>query len=255
MDGRAEGWSGLCSPNICRINGLFYLTYNSWGDIHPNGQKNALFYMTSPDCEHWTAPKPVGLNLTHGKRAIDIAIEYANHRFYVMWKEDFFWHGRKVRKARIAVGNSLDADLDYIRNPDDKENEPASGVVQFYLEGGGTTKRTQENYQLIRIDGTWYCLSLDYAPHEPFLYRMRGNGENDMDWTVWDHGYPLAIPEQKFNTAQTANAPFLMDWREYDNYFYILYAGRTEGYSHAGRGNNKLGLARSLDLKSWEPAD
>ena len=34
----------------------------------------------------------------------------------------------------------------------------------------------------------------------------------------------------------------------------MIYAGTTERKSFAGRGDNKLGLARSKDLEKWEAA-
>jgi hypothetical protein len=57
---------------------------------------------------------------------------------------------------------------------------------------------------------------------------------------------------ENFNTDNVANACFRADWREYDGHFYMIYCGRTEGKSHLGRGNNKLGLARSKELINWQ---
>jgi len=42
--------------------------------------------------------------------------------------------------------------------------------------------------------------------------------------------------------------------RQYDGYYYLIYAGRTEGQAFARRGWNQLGLARSSDLMHWSPA-
>ena len=87
------------------------------------------------------------------------------------------------------------------------------------------------------------------------IYKMAGPGNNDDDWLHWINGAPINIQVQSFNTNHTANCPFVADWREHDGHFYIIYAGRTEGLSHARRGNNKLGLARSKNLINWEVAN
>ena len=80
---------------------------------------------------------------------------------------------------------------------------------------------------------------------------MKGSGKKPEDWLEWHPPTVLKVPQEGFNTYHRSNAAFLADWREYDGYFYLLYAGTTEGKTHAGRGNNKLGLARSQDLKTW----
>ena len=243
LDGRENGWTGMCSPNISLIEGKYYLTFNSWGDRHPNKRKNQLFCMVSTNLEDWGEPYQVAKDLTEGMRAIDIAITKENGKFYVIWKADFKYKGKKVRKARISCGSSLIDGLDYI----------GDSVPTFLLENGKESTRIQENFEFIKIDGQWYLLSLDYRPHEPFLYKLSGDGSEDGDWLKWVDGRKLEIPMQSFNTDHVSNAPYLADWREYDGYFYLLYAGRTEGRSHKRRGNNKLGLARSKDLYNWEP--
>ena len=117
---------------------------------------------------------------------------------------------------------------------------------------GKESGKIQENYQFLHIDGKWYLLSSDYNPKVTTLYEMEGEGSEDGHWQKWVNGYDLDIPTESFNTDHIANAPFIADWRQYDGYFYILYAGRTHQKSHAGRGDNKLALARSKELVRWE---
>jgi len=64
-------------------------------------------------------------------------------------------------------------------------------------------------------------------------------------------GPAFAIP---FLDHERANAAFLLDHRERDGYFYLLYAGSSDLTSFEGRGHAKLGLARSIDLQTWDVA-
>lgn len=245
IDGREEGWTGLCSPNITKINGKYYLTFNSWGEKHPNKRTNQLFFMESNDLIHWSNIKQVARNLTEKDRVIDIAISFENNKYYIVWK--YREKSGLVNKdhVRIATASTLDRDAIYIGN---------GGFAEFYLKDGSKSSKTHENFQIIKIDGIWYLLSTDYIPHSPWFYKISGDGRghNDEDWLRWVDGYEFKIPQEAFNTNHLANAAFLTDWRQFNGHFYLLYAGRTEGRSHALRGDNKLGLARSKDLFNFE---
>ncbi len=220
-DGAAEGWSGLCSPNLSLVEKTHVLTFNSWGEEHPNGQTNQLFYATSTDLESWTSPQPLAKNLTQGQRAIDAALTKTDDKLYLVWKEQ--------QTPQLAVAHQLDG-------PWNRLGTPSGGWF--------------ENAQLLQINGHWHLL-MTGPDHAPYLMQMTGNGEQDQDWLTWAPPRRLEIPEESFNTDEPANAAFLADWRLLDGYFYLLYAGRTEGKTHAGRGNNKLGVARSKNLQSW----
>lgn len=243
MRGKGDGWTGLCSPNITKIGDLWYLTFNSWGNRHKNRRTNDLFYMTSRDLMHWSDRKQIARNLTEDIRTIDIAIAYENNKFYAIWKDRDHKRVKKTDRARIATCESLDGDFKYINN----------GYMKFYDRTGNEPKQTHENFEFIKIDGTWYLLTTDYRPHRPHLYKIGGDGygAHDTDWLRWEEGYEIKIKEQSFNTHHLSNAAFLADWREYDGYFYLIYAGNTEGRSHARRGDNKLGLARSKSLENF----
>ena len=233
-DGKDDGWIGMCSPNITRIGDTYYLTYNSWGDDHSNGMPNQLFLATSKDLENWEKHIPLARNITIDeegapRRAIDAAITYANDKFYLVWKAK--------QTPQIAVSTNITGDS--------------------WRTLGRPTEEWFENAEFIDINGKWYLLVTARGPkperdHLPTLIPMLGDGVEDSDWLGWGEFTFLNIPEESFNTDNRANASFLADWRHRDGYFYLLYAGRTENKSHAGRGDNKLGLARSMDLITWE---
>jgi hypothetical protein len=241
IDGREQGWTGMCSPDIALIDGIYYLTFNSWGEEHPNGQKNQLFYISSPDLIQWSDYHQIGKNLTENIRCIDISIAKHNGAFYIMWKDESIRVPRKKYMPRIAKASALESDWWFI----------GDGYPHYFLSTGLESRFVHENYQFLRIDSKQYLLSLDYAPHHPVLYEIGGNPNVDESWLRWVNGKDLVVPKERFNRAQRSNAPFLADWRGFDGYFYMLYAGRTHALTHAGRGNNKLGLARSPDLTDW----
>ncbi len=239
-DGRDQGWTGMCSPNISKVKGEYILTFNSWGHEHPNGRFNQLFYATSKDLENWDGPNPIAENLTRGKSLIDIALAYDNGKYYIIW-QDWIVDGKKIKVNRLATGESLDGKFEHV----------GDGYVHFLMKDGKENGLKHENWEFLKIDGTWHILSTDYSPHEPYLYRISGDPKVDQNWLTWTEGFRLKVPVEAFNTKHPANAAYLADWREYDGYYYLLYAGKTHSKTHAGRGNNKLALARSKDLINW----
>lgn len=231
-DGMDDGWIGMCSPNITRVDDTYYLTYNSWGDDHPNGSPNQLFYAESKDLENWDKHKPLATNVTVDedggpRRAIDAAVTYDRGKYYLVWKA--------VQTPQIAWSNCMGAD--------------------GWTTLGRPIGSWFENGEFLKIDGRWHMLVTANPPgtkaHLPHLVPMINDGSKVAHWLGWGQMQLLDIPQEEFNTNRRANASFLADWREHDGYFYLLYAGRTESESHLGRGDNKLGLARSKDLKNW----
>lgn len=219
--GADRGFWGFCSPNISQVGGTFVVTYNSWGD--KDGQPNQLFYATSRDLERWDAHHPLAANITRGRRAIDAALAWHNGMTFLGWKED--------QTPQLAIAQSLDAAM----------------WRRLGSPGGGWF----ENAEFLSIDNVWYLLATGEG-HRPFLARLSGNPERPDHWLQWGARMELDIPRESFNTRDLANAAFLADWRALDGYFYLVYAGNTEGDSHAGRGDNRLGLARSKDLQRWK---
>lgn len=220
-DGRADGWTGLCSPNLTQVDNSFYLTFNSWGDHHPNDKPNQLFFAKSKDLENWSRHSPLAANVTCGKRSIDAAIAPANGKYYLIWKEN--------QTPQVAYANSLSGRWRRLGRP-----------------SGGWF----ENAELISIDGAWHLVATN-RDNLPVLMKMRQSGDRLTDWLHWTNPRVLNVPHQSFNSNHRANAAFLADWRSQDGYFYLLYAGRTESQTHLKRGDNRLGLARSIDLQAW----
>ena len=229
--GQDAGWIGVCSPNISKIGDTYILTYNSWGD--KPGRPNQLLYATSSDLRHWDAGHALASDLTTGKRVIDAALVETAGDCYLIFKDPY--HQPQVARARA----------------DDLTSWLLIGQAICRPRGDQPPSHGHENYQFLHIDGRWRLICTNWPPHLTWLYTMRDDGSAPEHWLDWHDGYPLAIPPEAFNTADAHNAGFLADWRGHDGYFYLLYAGNTELKSFAGRGQNRLGLARSRDLLRW----
>ncbi|MEO1022773.1 MAG: hypothetical protein AAFW89_09520 [Bacteroidota bacterium] len=218
--GIEEGWIGFCSPNLTRFNDRYVLTFNSWGD--KKGRANQLFYAESDNLENWSAPKPLGSNVTNGHRAIDAAVYPFGDTVFLFWKLN--------QTPQVSYAPSLASEQwKTLGNP---------GLGWF------------ENAQLLNVDNEMYLVATA-RKHRQMLFKMDGDPANTWDWLKWNTVGEILAPLESFNTDERMNAGFLADWRSFDGYFYYLYAGRTEGESHAGRGNQKLALIRSQNLEDW----
>jgi len=230
-NGTDQGWDGMCSPNITPLtkNGktTFLLTINSWGD--KKGDPNQLFYMLSTDCATWSyPPRILAPQLTKNVRAIDAAVAFANNKYYLIWKSTANWI------PLIAVSDNLDSDWVLLGTPSFHRAVPEA---------------LHENFDFIFEDNQWKLLSTDNLL--PFLYTLNGTGENDTDWLTWINGYELEVAQHAWNSVGKANAAAIADWRQFDGYFYLFYAGENENDTFQGRGHEKLGISRSKDLVKW----
>jgi predicted GH43/DUF377 family glycosyl hydrolase len=234
-DGTERGWIGMCSPNITKVKDKYYLTYNSWGD--KQGKPNDLFYAVSDDLENWQKHLPLADNLTK-KRDIDAAVQYHNNKYYLIWKQ-----GRPHR-TRIAVASKMSGQWSFIEK----------GFPELLMKDRSYNGKVHENFQFIKIKDKWHLMTTAYKPGPTtfYLYQMEGKGRKDSDWLYWEKGRKILMPQEYFNTKSNSNAGFIADWTEYDGWYYMIYAGRTQGNTHARRGDNRLGLARSRDLVNWE---
>jgi hypothetical protein len=239
FDGREDGWLGMCSPDVQRLNGQYVMTFNSWGD--KAGKPDQLFYKTSPDLVHWSERRTLAHNLTMNNRVIDAALAEADGGYYLIWKEG----PRGKMRPRLAFAKTLDGPFAYI----------GDGLPSLLMASGRDNGLTHENYEFLYSKGKWYLLSTDYKEKENqtdvgeeiYLYKL----ELGSRWLKWTEGYPLDVPQEAFNTNNRDNAAALYDWRQYDGYYYLIYAGRNEGETYANRGWNQLGIARSTDLVHW----
>ena len=245
FSGKEEGYIGTCSPDIAQIGDTYYLTFNSWG--YDKLRPDALFYMKSKDLTNWGPRRPLAANLTKGWQVIDVAVQRHRDRFYLIFQREDDKH------PRIATARKMDGPWSFIGE---------DGRMRLLLPDGTESRHTHENFQFILIDGHWTLVSSDYMPHHPHLYTIHGTGDKPEDWLIWENGRRLGIPSEEWNTIDLDNAAALTDLREYDGYFYLLYAGlgkfRNNEFVGPGtnkpwaRGWNRLGLARSSDLLRWE---
>jgi hypothetical protein len=221
--GAEQGWKGLAAPEIMQVGDRYILTYNSWGDLLH--KPNQLFYAESTDLENWRSMIPLAKSVTRGKRTIDAALAYSGKEFVLTWKV-----GRLFQKSRIAVAPTIEGPWKLLGRP-----------IETWMENG----------QIIQIDGRWNMVMTGdhWLPYVSELSSTEPQGE---DWLNWGPLRQLEVPLQHFNTEDRANAGHLRDWREHDGHFYLLYAGNTEKKTFIGRGDNKLGLARSRDGINWE---
>jgi hypothetical protein len=244
FDGEEDGWIGMCSPDVQQLHGKYVMTFNSWGD--KPGKPNQLFYRTSDDLVHWTPRKTLGLNLTEvgNQRVIDAALAQADGGYYLVYKEQTPGiHSR----PRMAFSTSLDGPFHYV----------GDGIVALLMKDGKDNGFFHENYEFLHTNGQWYLLTTDYFHNRqnhdkydvqaPYLYAL----EPGSHWLKWIGGYTFDLPQEKFNMESIANAAALYDWRKYDGYYYLIYAGRNDGQTYAKRGWNRIALARSKDLIHW----
>ena len=209
------------------------LSFNSWGD-DPK-RRNQLFYMTSKDLIHWSGRHPLAANLTAGHGTIDATVTRAGKEYYLIWKDRQNPH--KIQ-TRLAEAKSLAGPWHFV----------GSGYATLKMASGQDNGLIHENFEFLWIDGNLHLLSSDYPNgHHEYLYTLLDPSQ-PLDW---GRGFELNIPAESFNRLVPCDAAALADWRKYDGYYYLLYAGRNDATTYLGRGWNRLALARSKDLTHW----
>ena len=113
-----------------------------------------------------------------------------------------------------------------------------------------------ENFQIINIDGSLKVIATAHrenlpsggftSNNFPFIYIYSPEAISII------HRKELSIPQENWNTVMKANTGHLCDWRKYDGYFYLTYAGSNDSTSFNGRGHGKIGIARSKNLYELE---
>ena len=249
VDGREDGWTGMCSPNLTEAHGKYYLTFNSWGKKHPNEGTNDLFYMESEDLVNWSPYKRIAAEYTKDKTCIDVCILYENGKFYLFWKDDYLMGDDfRFKKTRLAVADNIDGPYELV----------GTGYPSLLMDYTRENGQHHENYCVFKSDGVWHMLTSDYGGpmrRGVWLYQLLGHPAADYSYLTWGNGYAFNLKRGDWNPDDKANASAIYDWREHDGYFYLLFAGSKDedasGYEYAGRGWNRLGLARSRDLVHW----
>lgn len=229
---------GLASPDVVRApDGTFVMTYNTHtrdvGEV-----LNKMYYRTSSDLVTWSEPQRFVIDGANAPedRLIDAALAFTDDA-------GAFLCFKREQRANIA------------HSPSGSLAGPWTLIGE--LEGAAAST---ENCQLIQLDGTWHMLATKIPLlHAPVLHRLDGDSRDPAAWRRWTVVRDFEIPAQPWNDGafldhETSNASYLVDRRAEDGYAYLLYAGSTELTSFETRGHAKLGVARSRDLETWEPA-
>lgn len=237
---------GLASPDINQLqDGTFVATFNSHSYDRRDDKgttQNKLYYRTSQDFQTWSDSQRLLENFWDRRddRLIDGAIA----------QTDF----------GIVVGTKKGQTFHLAYSPSGSLAGPWKEIGRPNIPGG------LENYQFLQLDGVWHLLGTTLrAPkgfdrtHLPALYPLAGNPDKPTGWLKWKQVQILEVPQEDWNGGDStgndyeqANAAFLCDARTVDGHFYLFYAGSNETRQFNGRGHAKIGVARSLDLKTWE---
>lgn len=221
-----EGDNGRGSPDISYIDGVYYLTYQSWDPRPGHDRTNTkCLYATSKDLTTWdTKDVEIARNLNVNQRAIDPAITRCNDRFYCFYKQ---WQTPLIASAIN------------MNDPDGWE-----------LLGELNAPESTENGQFIRIDGT-LRLIVD-SPGENRVYELSGDETHHEEWAKWRHTHSIDFPSAKgFNETRRGGAVYVADWRKKDDHFYAFYHVKHAPEARMNMGHH-LGIARSRELVHWE---
>ena len=237
------GTSGLASPDVTRApGGTYVMTYQSDpGQTDPTGPAK-LYYRTSPDLVHWSAPHRLApaIHPAAADRTIDAALAWTPHGLVLGYK---FGSNQQHFEIAWSSSGSLAGPWRYVGRPN----------ITVYGD-------TIENYQFLRLDGTWNLLATTNNFDRPWLFSLQGNPEQPDGWLNWSSGRELEVPVEAWNSGvglpgtnyEIANSAYLCDARQVDGWFYLLYVGTDEDSTYGGWGHTRMGVARSRNLMSWE---
>jgi len=237
------------SNTIIKIQDTFYMVFQiakpSW---YP--KMHRLHYSTSTDLINWTEPREMMPDIQPYMRHIDGALAYEDGYIYLGYKG---W-----QKFYVTRSKNKEIDGEWLR--------PVRAWPGGLLEWA-------ENCQFIKIDGIWHMIATGRPPydtlferltgfirqilhpyvgsHAPYIYTMDGSGACFGHWTRWINKTHLDVPGEDWNQLMIANSGYLCDWREYDGFFYLFYAGGNDWWQYEERGHLKIGVVRSTDLKNW----
>lgn len=236
------GTLGVASPDVVRDPaGDFVVTYQS--NPSASGQ-DKLYYRTSPDLEHWSAPRPLAHQLAPqaDDRQIDGALAFTGHGLVLAYKASV---GTGPQHFVIAW------------SPSGSPQGPwrAVGRPDISLYGS-----TIENYELVSAGGRWHLVATSNNLDQPWIFQLDGNPADPSSWLHWSGGRELAVPTQPWDSGpgissvsyEAANSVFLCNARAATGYYYLVYAGSSELTDFDGWGHAAVGIARSTDLVHWQ---
>lgn len=257
-------FEGFGSPDVTRLNETQYIMVYQTRDLEntgpsenvdPNSEENKyqrLYYRTSMDLENWSEGQDLFPEL-RPDRNIDGALARQGDYYYLGFKT-----GVLIQQFNVArsLGPEISGNWIGPKKAYAGEKTYVGGWLETYVGGWA------ENYQFIKIYDKWRMIATarhpdrpfatDYmSSHEPFIYELEGSGQDLDEWTNWINKTQLIVPKEDWNTLMHANSGYLCDWREYDGYFYLFYAG-TDQETEDGRGHGRIGVVRSRDLENWK---
>lgn len=224
---------GLASPTVVRApDGRYVMTYNSH-TVDVDGTANKVYFRTSNDLVTWSDGTRIVIEGANGPddRVIDGALAFTDDAGAFL----FF---KLEQAANVA-------------------HAPTGAIEGPWTLLGEIEPLNLENCQPILIDDVWHLLGTTIPiDHRAVLHRLEGDPSDPQAWRTWSAVRELVVPAEEWNRgpfpgSEKSNAAFLIDERDVDGFFYLLYAGSTELATFEGRGHAKLGLARSEDLEIW----
>jgi hypothetical protein len=244
---RQPGVSGVASPDIVRDPGGGYVvTYQSDpGASPPSSDRARLFYRTSNDLQHWSAPHPLaqGLAPSPADRMIDGALVFTGHQLLVGFKYSSPTQPDVFEIARSTTGR-LQGPWRLVGRPD------------IFVNGG-----TVENFEFVVVARRWRLMATSDNLDQPWLFTLASGPDDAGSWLHWVDGHPLVVPAEPFNTGsgissigfERANSAYLCATGvSLGREVYLLYAGSSELTRFGGWGHAAIGVARSRDLQNWQ---
>ncbi|MDP8224840.1 MAG: hypothetical protein P9L99_15885 [Candidatus Lernaella stagnicola] len=224
------------SPDVIRMGDRWFMAF--WKPLNLNFEEmSRLYYSTSEDLVDWSKDKPLLPGVQPFQRHTHSALAEVDGYVVLGYKH---WE-------QFSITRSVEAALD-----------PYAWLDPVIAYPGGY-EDWAENYQFLSIDGAWRMIATSNVTtgkyssgREPFIYRARNGGVAFPDWQYWEERTHLEVPFEDWNQILHADSAYLCDWREYDGYFYLFYAGANDSASFQGRGHGKIGVARSADLVEWK---
>ncbi|HUT53827.1 MAG TPA: GH92 family glycosyl hydrolase [bacterium] len=222
------------SPDVVNVNGVWHMVFQSRLTDHEHYR---LFHSVSHDLMDWSPAVEIAPGNKPKERQIDGALAYEGGHFILGYK------GRQKFYVTRSLGPELDGAWEAARR----------------ASAGG---KWAENFQFIRIDGAWRMIATAINPkvlkrcgytcgHEAYIYEMDGKGGQDDDWTRWTDMRRLEVPTEDWNRVMIDNSAYLCDWRQFDGWFYLFYAGCNDDGRFQKQGHGQIGVARSRDLITW----
>jgi hypothetical protein len=241
------GVVGVASPDIVRDpTGGFIVTYQSDpGASAPSTARSRLYYRTSRDLVHWSAPHALAQTLAPAPddRMIDGALVFTGRQLLLGFKFSSSDQSDVFEMARSTSGRP-EGPWQLVGRPD------------IEVEGG-----TIENYEFLTLGGTWHLMATSDNLDQPWLFTLAGDPAVPAGWLDWTGARQLMVPGQGFDSGpgisslgyEHANSAFLCDAGALPGHFaYLFYAGSEELTQFGGWGHARIGVARSTDLIHWQ---